>query len=499
MPSATATRAPFDRAEHFGTQSRELGLFVRPFVAPAACCGVVGKETAMRFANIHGFFEAKSPQGVGAAIGLSFIERLAKKTLQRLAGKRVRGLNQEIPIFPITGVEAGFEFDPTNLKIETNHGTISFKLMIWLHLAGSAADRIVSFDFEFVDETIEITVDQAGAGVYFEPDPTANLMLSQQTVDPNADQHLKDGGFVDASGNADWTRFNNEVLFPFLWINSRGLIRSIFRSIPLPQLFKLFRCILPVAPFYAQIESGHLCIWTDRATAVIPGCGGENPVKDIPAKTWEKVTGVAFPWSPRDENEPAWALYYSAPPIIDWHADVFRPAVAIHTETDGFVGFSVDAALSLESLRVVFNPSAVGGTISAFAGLRAAGYASAWINGPCGIRTDVATTALTGNGGAAATFALAFDNPGQKLDANLAITADIDRGSVNLTTGGVLGFVVGEIVELLYKTGTLRIDSSYEHRSQTMLLDYSSLGLGNLDLWQRVSEDSILVGIQLDL
>jgi hypothetical protein len=93
------------------------------------------------------------------------------------------------------------------------------------------------------------------------------------------------------------------------------------------------------------------------------------------------------------------------------------------------------------------------------------------LNGPCGARLSLASATITGNGSAHADVRIGYDRTVRALRLELDVRADIDRSSVNITSGGLLGGIFGEIAEILYKSGIIKVDTSYRKRSSVDLLD----------------------------
>jgi hypothetical protein len=81
---------------------------------------------------------------------------------------------------------------------------------------------------------------------------------------------------------------------------------------------------------------------------------------------------------------------------------------------------------------------------------------------------------------------------------DLDVQADVDKGSVNISSGGLLGGIFGEIVEILYKSGILRIDTAFRQRSRVDLLDLSDLVSNYSKSGQRVSDRSVFYPVVLN-
>jgi hypothetical protein len=235
-------------------------------------------------------------------------------------------------------------------------------------------------------------------------------------------------------------------------------------------------------------------VYSKKARLNVPDCGG-TPTVPLTNKNATAVHDVPKPWSPQDNSTPLIAVYYSATPIVDWHAAVVKPGVVIRNETDGFIGWGTYAAIGVDSLLVVFTPSAAGGTLTARMDLEALGHASAWLNGPCGVRLDVITASLTATGQATATLTVTTNIQALQLKSVFTVSGNIDKGSINISTGGLLGPIIGEVVEWLIKIGALRVDSTFSERGETVLSALERLEIRDPVVFQRVAEQSVLFGL----
>lgn len=142
---------------------------------------------------------------------------------------------------------------------------------------------------------------------------------------------------------------------------------------------------------------------------------------------------------------------------------------------EGFIGWRYDASIGLRSLTVSLQPAMNGGAIAASANLALVGVVSAWMNGPCGLRIDLVNAAIQADGTLTATAEVFWQPASYELKAALDVHGDIDRRSVNVNTGGLIGSIIGDVVEWLYRIGVIKIDTQYRHHSESMLLDTATI------------------------
>jgi hypothetical protein len=448
----------------------------------------------MTVANLHDDFEHECPRGIGGGIAIKHVQALAEQAIKLLNAKGVNGLNQGIPLYPAQTVEAAFAIVGGSFKIDTGP-SLSISIETWLHVVGKPKDRIVTFHFDITRAAMNAYADQTDGNVYVEPDATARPKLAKGfEYDNDRDAHLIAAGYVDATTkSADVTRFEQEVLYPFLWVNLRGMVRSIFRSIPLPQVLKMFRAFAPVPPIRCSITDDYLLSWTDEAKVTLEACGGDTGERLIQAQ-WNATTGTPLPWSPFDNDTPPIVLYISAVPLLEWHAGALKPGVVLSAEQSGFVSWGVYGGVGVQSLTVTLKPSSRGGTISANAELFAEGYATAWMNGPCGVRIDLIGAAFNGPGHLTADVEVKYDDVAKRLRGSIATKAELDASKLNLTPAGLLVIVYVEVLEWLLKTGILRVDTSFEDRSELTMFDTLRLtDINRVSFLQRVGEGSVLL------
>ncbi len=327
------------------------------------------------------------------------------------------------------GVEAAFTVDANTFLIDTTGPTLTLTLTTWLHVAGNPRARIASFDLEIRDARMIAFADPLDGGVYLEPEPNVRpreLRREYDVHDATTASRVISAGFVDAGGAADFARFEQEVMYPFLWVNLRGLVRAVFRSIPLPQLLRMFRNIAPVPSIECDIVDGYLMAWTKEARVVIADC--ETPKTEARLLPRMTSTPASLPWSPLD---------YADPPVVFYLSS------------------------------------------------------TAWMNGPCGLRVDLAGSGITGNG--EATSDLTIELQKALLKGKLETKGEVDAGSVNLIPNGLLASVIPEIVEWLLESGILRVDTSFGDRSEMTLFDLLNLQQQLLQAATRVSENSLLI------
>ncbi|AVP97415.1 hypothetical protein C7S18_09505 [Ahniella affigens] len=448
--------------------------------------------------QLHTFLERKSPAGLGYGLRIADLEVAVRAMLTRLGLSPLDGVNRNLAL-PFGSLAASFDVDPAAFSMEPKTGAISLDLNIWIHDRADANNPIYKLQYLLRDEPVSAGVDLAGMKVFLEPQ-NARAVVHAHDFSHGADPILIRLGFVDALGMADRSRFATEVAFPFIWLNAQGLMRAIVRSFPLPDVFSWFKTILPAGAIIAEIQSGYLAAWSEQVAISIPSCGLPPAARPAPKVVADAILGNPKPWSPADSSEPMLAIYLSEQPLLDWHAQALMPAIAFHQEDDGFPGWSVDGHVGVEHATITFAPSATGGSLTVAAALRLHAFASSWINGPCGLRLDVASAAISGPGSLRADFSVNYSDSLRALRSALSVEIDVPPGDLNITAGGMLPGAFAELVEWLLRAGVIHVDIGLRARSEQTLLDLveSASRLGRAFVTGRVAEHSVAFAIAWD-
>lgn len=446
----------------------------------------------MGFASLHNAFESLCPEGIGAAVSAGRVNDLAKAAVDSMMMSNLPGATRQISVYPLTKVQAGFTTSSNDISI-SDQWKLKFTIDIWLHVANNDSKKIITSRWQFTGTQLEPFVDQQAGKVYLQTAPLGNPPKPvSDTRDPNADQYLIDIGYVKG-GAPDWARFNEEVVYPFLRVNSRGLLAGIVRAIPLPQVFSFFKTVTPIPPIEAAIRDGYLLCWTENARINLPLCDAP-PAQMQPTTNWK--SNGALPQSPWDASSPPTALYIAAKPLLQWYSTGLMPAVMISKEQEGFIGWSIDAAAGLKSLEITLVANPAGGEITGHAELRILGFATAWMNGPCGVRLDVISAGITADGSLDAKWKIFSEPASKRIKMMLDVNGQIDRGSINIAGGGLIGVVLGDLIEALIKTGLIEINTDYRDRTESVLFDAAQLINRIPNVFRRVGNRSILCGLE---
>lgn len=445
--------------------------------------------------TLHDALEHLSPDGVGVGISLHWLDLQCRNAISAMVSQPRPGINQQIPLPATTKFEAGFNTDPSKFVLDATQHTITLSLDIYLHLSGSPSATILTFKYDVINAQIRPVVDQSTFELFIEPAKGASSNLSGQTYDSNADARLITAGYVKPDGTADRQRFEQEIVYPFVWINGQGLVRAIFRSLPIPNIFGSLQTIRPVVPIKTSLDEAYLLVWSEKALVDLPICGAQKPLNGTPTNQWRLRPGSPSPSSPFDTQIPQFGLYFAGGTLLDWHAELMMPAVMVSHTEGGFIGWRYDAAVGLQTLLVELVPAANGGSIEASAGLAIVGVASAWMNGPCGIRIGLIDGTLQGNGHAAASFSVLFDTRSFQVKTVLDINADIDKSSVHITAGGggIITSILADLIEWLYRIGVININTQYSRHSDSTLLDATGLLPAQWNPRMRVGQRSTLL------
>jgi hypothetical protein len=422
----------------------------------------------MTLATVHEHFEQRCPDGAGFALHVDLVAaRLADAVASIGADAK---LHIDLPLLVTNAVNFSFEIDPATVSLSQDW-LLSLALNVWLHLPGDPTAEIVRVAYRIEGVRVGAEYDASRNNCAWTPAAPATPNMVGETWEATG-AHLVAAGFVDAAGNPDRDRFLREIYYGFVWINAAQLVATIFRAIPFPQLQKYTGPLRLKPPFQFEVVDSHFAVWTDEVDIIDVHCGGGNIPKPPASANWHAIPH-AGPKSPREGSEPVLGLYVAAQTLVSWQAGYLAPAVSFSSSGGGFIRYDLDATVSLRSLDLSVQPDPNGGSLSIDAGLRLTAQADSYMNGPCGTRLSLASATITGNGSAHADVRIRYDRPSRALRLELDVRADIDQTSVHVTSGGLLGGILGEIVEILYKSGIIKVDTSYRRRSGVDLLDLS--------------------------
>ncbi|MES0058380.1 hypothetical protein [Mesorhizobium sp. M0041] len=442
---------------------------------------------------VHDFLESNCPDGAGFAIQSEVLSDLIRGIISKLAAGAPA--NTDIAMDQSPTVRFSFMLDAGTFSLNADFD-LSMQVHVWLHPRGNPNSPIVSLIYDISKAHLEPIYDATIQEFRWTSYSSASVTLVHES--PLDDQALIDAGYAtqDQSDNivADKQRFLQELFYGFKWLNARNLLPGLILNIPFPQIQ---HWLLPVAlqfPFSHAFQGGYIVIWTDVIRNVFHDCGGsENEVGDPPERDWQLRGSVPVPASPFDDAFPTVLLYVAAKNLISWEAKQVAPAVMLSKSGGGFIRWSYDAAVSVQKVRLELVPSPTGGALELYMGLRAIGMASAWIDGPSGARLSLANASLTANGDVTARAAVEYNEKAARIELDASVQARIDQSSIDINSGGLLGSAIGEIVEMLIRSGAIKLKTSYYSRIHMPLVDLSDLLIYRARAQQRVGSRSMLV------
>jgi hypothetical protein len=446
----------------------------------------------MPFGSLHDFFEKSCPDGAGFALARDLVETIVAGSIAQLQANPK--LRTDLPLFGANSVHFTFAPDAATLKISASW-ELSLDLTVTLHEPGNPASKIVDVLYRLPTVKFDAAYDAGSGSCFWRAAPGQTLQKVSETWEPSG-QALINCGYADGSGQPDKQRFLDEVYYGFVWVNAARLMDTVFGAIPFPQLQIYLGPIRLKAPIQFQQTAEYFAAWSNEVELVNLMCG-ESQAPPTPSATSVQVTTTSAIKSPIDTKSPPAAVYLAAKNLVNWYAGVLAPALMISSGGGGFVKWSVDAAVSLRSLRLDLVQSQYGGGLLLEAKLRLAGVADSWIDGPCGSKLSLASAGITADAGARASANVTYDPNKRVLRLACQVSADVDKNSVNITTGGLLGGVFGEVVEILYKSGALKIDTSFTRRMECDLLDLAELDVRGNQAQQRIGDKSALFAFDL--
>lgn len=444
----------------------------------------------MTLATVHDHLQAKCPDGAGFAIHFSVVEKLLGKTLHNIAADPA--LSTDLPLAVTNRVNFSFFLNEKSVELKQDW-TLSMKLDVVIHLPSNVAAEIVRVSYELADVPINGGFDRGRDECFWKAAAPNAINKTAEQWEQAPALNLIAAGFVDAAGAADKQRFLEEVFYGFVWINKTNLLDTILRAVPFPQVQRFLGPIQLAGLLQSEVIDQHLAVWTDEVN-VLGQCGGGVLPKTGVATSWS-AQGASAVKSPWDGREPALGLYIGATTLLDWHAGYLAPAIAFRKSGGGFVRYDVDGALSLQRLALVLRIDPNGGSLELDAGLHLLAYADSFIDGPCGSRLSLLSATIQADASARAVIGVHFEQKALALVLDIDIQADVDRNSVNIVSGGLLGGIIGELTEALYKVGIVNIDTTYRKRTQVDLLNLSDFSDYFMRGATRVSDHSVFYPI----
>lgn len=443
----------------------------------------------MSFAQVHDFFESNCPAGAGFALQSGVIADAIKTLIGTFSSDPSR--YQDIPL-DRGRVRFSFTIDPAKFNF-TSRFEVSLQIRVWLHPAGDPSQEIVTLLYDVDHVPISATFDGNVAEFVWTTASNKSATLLSEQWNPS-DAPLLAAGYVAGDGSADRQLFKEEIYFGFVWVNARNLLPAILRSIPFPQVQVWFLAFRLQPPFQTKVEGGYIHVWTEQIIDVGHTCGISEIPSTAPGPNWKASAGT--PGSPIDADEPPVAVYLAAINLARWQANGLAPAVMLSGSGGGFIRYSYDAAVSLQSFELTLHPGPAGGTLSLDAKLRALGLASAWIDGPSGSRLSLISLGITADGDLRGSATATFNVSRARIDIEAHLRASIDQRSVQIEGGGLwpLTVIIAEVAELLARNGAFKLTKSFSHQSSIELFDVSSIAASeHSDVVQRVGRSSTLV------
>lgn len=451
----------------------------------------------MTFGLIHDKLQSLSPLGAGFAVSINVIETLIRSEITTLTAPG--GTGQNIAIIGFPTLSFSIELAPADFLFDAAGSSISVdKLVINIHIKDEPHSilNILEYKISSTPVKIQLTLGDLLSLIPVGPD-TASITSQTDLLTPDL---LSRAGYADSSGPADQKRkYLEEFYFGFLFITSRGIVRSIIASIPFPQVHQWLRGIRMVPPFNSIAEHGYIAVYSDLASLDVGQCASPSRPTQSSTSTSTStfIAGSATPrsvLSPVDGKLLPYVIYSSAQVLVDWYAEAYAPAVLYSDGEGGFIAWSVDAAIGVKSFRLTFQPSATGGTLQADMGLRLLGSASAWFNGPSNSRTDITTVSVIADGNAQGLLSAELDLRTLTISYTASVKGSITPSTVRFQGGDIMGLIIAKIAGTLVNTGAIELKAKYDKRGVLDILDATKLG-GHPGIHQRLSNTSAAIGI----
>jgi hypothetical protein len=456
-------------------------------ISPQLPIGQAEIQEPVTAADLHDYFEHQSPKGIGVAVDLLVVEKLARATISAFA-KPMPGVNQQIALPSSKTIQAGFAVDSKTFKFEPTKHEVTCNIVVYLHVIGDPTSKIVTLTYAVSQEPFDVEVDQRSLTVALTPTGTTPISPGTETWEDDADKRLSRAGYPTRE------RFKEEVYYAFVSNVARGLVRSVVRSLPIPQPLAALGAIQPVIPIQASLQDDYLVVWSDKATVMVPECGEKPSPVPVSNASWRRRVGAPPPGSAYDELRPPIALYIAADPLLNWHSGVLKPAVMVSQTGGSTISWRFDVAIGLDNLLVELVPSPNGGTIESTAGLKLVGVVATWLNLPCG-PLDLASVSIQGDASAHGSLSVWPDKVSRTVDSAYTVQATIDP-HLGISTGGILAPIVGELGVWLIELGVIKIATTFSHRGNTVIWDAGRIDtttIANFDPQLRVGTKSALI------
>jgi hypothetical protein len=323
---------------------------------------------------IHDFLEQHCPVGGAFAIESRIISQAVSEVIKSLAKPSDSNSNLPMDQAP-PQLRFSFGFDAASFSLSTSFG-LSIRLEVWLHARNRGSDPIVTVVYDITDALLEPLYDTATSEFHWISKSIKSIAMISEVW--GTDQALIDAGYVKSDSSADKQKFLEEIWYGFKWVTARNLLPNIMRNIPFPQVQTWFLPFALQFPFKHQIQDGYLIIWTEFVQNVFENCGKSQAPADPPPPKWRLRAGSPAPSSPYDNTSPKFALYIAATNLVSWQAGALAPAVMLSGSGGGFIRWSYDVAVAIQSLMMDLIPAPNGGEIALHVDLRLAGQASDW-------------------------------------------------------------------------------------------------------------------------
>jgi hypothetical protein len=422
----------------------------------------------MPFGQLHDFFERQCPDGTGIGLRISLIERLGRAVIDTL-GRPLLNVNSDVPLPQHPQVRFSFTLDPGSFRLRPG-GLLSLNLTVWLHPAGHPDLPIVTLTFSIADATVQVGTDPVDGDLRWVPRGSTLPTVSAPAWGP--DKNLIAAGYVTNTGAADRNKFNEDIYYGFVWITSANLVSGIVANLPIPQVH---RWVIPFSlkpPIESSFSTDYLAIWSNLVGVNPIFCGPTNPPLSTRIVTnWNVGPMPPGPLSPDENASPELLIYVAAQQLLDRKAGTLMPAVMLDaTNGGGYIRWNLRASAGLAALTLTLQPSNNGGSLIVDGRLNLIGDASAWIDGPSGIRAASIDESLKANADVHGSITARFDVATFLVDLDTSIGVTVDQRTVQLGGGGLLSWpiqpVVNAIVEFLINRGAIELPSVYNRLHQ---------------------------------
>lgn len=434
--------------------------------------------------------EKLCPQGIGFAIGF----RQLKFQIEALISTLSKPIDQKNRNIPTDQARLACSWDPDvkSLKFDLQTGRLGLTLSLWLHPLGSPNKRIITLRYVISNAGMEVKYDRASDVLFWVPDSNAQIVKEKEELDPAAETYAQLAGFADVAD------FREEFLYGFIWVNARGLVRSLIALIPFPQVHQWLLSIKPTPPYLTKKMAEYICIWTEKANIPVHQCGDSPlPPEPPPAPVFTSEPAPPGPLCKWESTNPPVIIYYPMEIVAKRYASVLPREVTDHHQGGDVIKWEYDATTRITSFSVTGKPDSTGGKISTYADWELRGSASAWLEGPCNSKLDAASAGFGLKGDRETFEDFYYDNNGAKIYRQSSERIISDPGSWDLGMGGALSWVFGpitaELLQAVLNVTQFRIGQSYEITSHDALVDLTTVRTPKAKALRRLTEKSLLI------